>query len=73
MIDNLAVGVQATGSRARILAFVAYASEIGGTVRVQHTLGPAAFVGVSKVIIDASACTGSVLFFADSVGSARTG
>jgi hypothetical protein len=72
MIDDLANGVQTAGSRARIFAFVVYARKTGGAIRVQHTFRSTTLVRISKVIRDASASAGSVLFFAYSVSSTRT-
>jgi hypothetical protein len=73
MIDNLTDSIEATSSGTRIFAFAVDASEVGRTIRVQDTFGSAAFVGVPDIVAYASASTSSVLFFANCIGTARTG
>lgn len=71
MIHGEALGVQATDSRARVLALVADAGLVCRAVRAKHALRSAALVGVALVLVDALAGSGSVPLDAVGVRSTR--
>lgn len=74
--DHLAIGVLATGSGTGVLAFHAYAGQIGEAIGTEGTLGTASFVRVSEIVWQALARTHAVLLFANGIRSAggwRTG
>lgn len=71
MINNLTLCISCTSAGTRIRAFVIDAGPVWRTVRVQSTLRPATFVRISYKFRNACARSGSILFFANRVWSAR--
>ena len=63
MISNIALSVNATGSRTRVYAFVSLACFVGGTVRVYNTFRSTCYIGISKVFryTLAGCCTAPLL------------
>lgn len=73
MIDHLAQRIAAARSRARVSALGIYASQTGGTIRIQDAFRPASLVRVTDVIRQARTRTGAVEFPAHCVRAARRG
>lgn len=73
MINHLAFRILAASSRTGILAFIAYASSVGGAIRAINTLGSASFIGVPYVIWETRASASVIALFAKGVSSARGG
>lgn len=66
----MAFGILSASTRAWILAFLANACPIRSAVGTEHTLGPANFVRIAKVLGNARARSGSILLPTDSICSA---
>lgn len=58
MVDRVALGVDATGARARVDALEVATRHVTRAVGVDHALGPALRVGVAEVVPDALAVVG---------------
>jgi len=71
MVDHLSLGVHATRSGTRVFAFIVQTCSVGLTFGVHHALGPAPFVRVPIKLGQTRTRSGSVLFFANSVRTAR--
>jgi hypothetical protein len=71
VILDVADGVLAASSRARVLALILDAGAIGGAVRAEYTLGATAFVRIAVVVSDAHASASTVALLALGIGSAR--
>lgn len=70
MVENVALGVDAASSGARIFAFGIDAGLCGWTIRIDETFGSTAFVGISNVIGAADTRPSAILFFANGIGTA---
>jgi len=71
MILDVADGVLAASSRARVLALILDAGAVGGAVRAEHTLRATAFVRIAIVVSDAHASASAVALLALGISSAR--
>lgn len=71
MIDRQAFCILAAYTRTRIDTLVPQARPIRCAIRAQHAFGPAAFVRVAKVIIDALAGADAILLATNSISAAR--
>ena len=70
--DHLTLGVLSARSRARVRALVAHARSVRRAVRVHDALGPAVLVRVARVLGQARARAGAILFATHGVRAART-
>lgn len=73
VVNHLALGIEATGSRTRITALLLYAGPVAGTVRVDSALGSADLRRIAVVTRQALADAPVVVGQADGVDAARTG
>lgn len=71
MVNHGAFGKLAAHSRTGVLAFASYTGLVGSAVRAKDAFRTTSFIRISLVIIDASACSGSVALLADGIGAAR--
>lgn len=71
VIDNRTLRTDAAHTRTRILAFVANASFVRGTVRAEDALRLAALVRISVVIVDAYARARVIPLLTNRVGTTR--
>lgn len=55
MVNHLAVGILTTGSRARVLAFIANTCFVRRAVRIKDTLGSTALVRITDIFGQTSA------------------
>lgn len=73
MVDDSALRIEATDSRAGVDTVLVDAGEAGDAVAVDHTLWPAAAVRVTKVVRSAAADAGVASHLGVSVGATRVG
>lgn len=71
MILDVADGVLAASSGARVFALILDAGAVGGAVRAEHTLRATAFVRIAVVVSDTHTSASTVALFALGIGSAR--
>lgn len=73
VVNHLALGVLATGSGARIAAFLVHTRQIRRAVGVQNTLGTTAIVGISEVIRQTLTRSCTTALFALGIYATRAG
>lgn len=73
IVDDLALSVDPTSTRTRILALGVYAGEVRGTVGIDNALGSASLVGIADVVGDTGARADTVLLAANGIRAARRG
>ena len=73
VVDNPTLSIEATDSRTRIDTVLVDAGLGGDTVRVDHTLGSTAAVGIAKVFWSTAADTGTATDSGISIGPAWIG
>lgn len=71
VVHDLTFSILTASTGARVLALISDASSVGRTIRVENALGTTSLVRIPDVLRKARARTSTVLFPADSVGTAR--